>query len=198
MALREETVHGWPCNFYANDVVKVGTKAGRFTLKVPVNEMSWFATRLRAELIKQELTLADDLPIDEAGEVAMRAKMEAAAQEAVKKTALRKTIADAASSPRRKAAAALEAAERQAMLAEQKRKLCEGEHRLVNLNAKMAKAAPLVSQLAGVVPGAEALQTKMEWFMVWQRLEPKLPNAAHMRTLLRFEPLTLCACDVRA
>ena len=71
MALREETVHGWPCKFYANDVVKVGTKATRFTLKVPADEVSWFATRLRAELIRRELAVAAELPTDRAGEAAM-------------------------------------------------------------------------------------------------------------------------------
>ena len=65
---REETVHGWPCKFYANDVVKVGTKATRFTLKVPADEGSWFATRLRAELIRRELVVAAELPTDGAGD----------------------------------------------------------------------------------------------------------------------------------
>ena len=61
MALREETVHGWSCKFYQGDVVKIGTKASRFTLKVPADEVSWFATRLRAELIRRELASATEM-----------------------------------------------------------------------------------------------------------------------------------------
>ena len=61
--LRSEVIHGWPCKFYDNCCVTVGTRtADRFTIKhaikVPADEVSWFATRLRAELIESELALA--------------------------------------------------------------------------------------------------------------------------------------------
>ena len=55
----------------------VGTASDRFTIKVPADESSWVATRLRAELIKRELATATELPVDEAGEAAMAAKAEA-------------------------------------------------------------------------------------------------------------------------
>lgn len=51
------------CKFYNNCCVTVGTRAAdRFTIKVPADEVSWFATRLRAELIESELALAEELP----------------------------------------------------------------------------------------------------------------------------------------
>jgi hypothetical protein len=112
MSLRDETVHGWPCKFYANDVAKIGKKATRFTLKVPADEVSWFATRLRAELIRQELAVAAELPIDEAGEAVMAAKAAAAAKKAEQRTDSKQAAAERAASPRRKAVAKLEAAAR--------------------------------------------------------------------------------------
>ena len=45
--LRTETIHGWPCKFYDDGLVKVGTTAARFTIRVPADEGAWFATRLR-------------------------------------------------------------------------------------------------------------------------------------------------------
>ena len=121
----DETVHGWPCKFYANDVVKVGTKATRFTLKVPADEGSWFATRLRAELIRRELAVAAELPTDGAGEAAMAAKAAAAAKQAAQLAASKQIAADRAASPRWKAAAKVEAAVHHEMIAGQKRKLAE-------------------------------------------------------------------------
>ena len=121
MALREETVHGWSCKFYNGGVVKVGTKATRFTLKVPTDEVSWFSTRLRAELIKRELATADELTVDEAGEAAMATKAAGAAAVAATKAALRKAVADEAASPRKKAAARVEAAAHHEQLAAAKR-----------------------------------------------------------------------------
>ena len=50
--LRTETIHGWPCKFYDNGTVNVGTfAADRFSIKLPPDEGAWFTTRLRAELI---------------------------------------------------------------------------------------------------------------------------------------------------
>ena len=73
--LRKDTIHGWRCSFYDNDRVMVGTTArSRFTMNVPADETSWFATRLRAELIERELATAEELPTDEADEAAMAAK----------------------------------------------------------------------------------------------------------------------------
>ena len=77
--LRTDHIHGWACKFYDRDVVMVGTGADRFTIKVPTDELSWVATRLRAELIKRELATAEELPTDEAGEAAMAAKSAAKA-----------------------------------------------------------------------------------------------------------------------
>ena len=53
--LSTEKVHGWPCKFYDDGLVKVGTKTDRFTIRVLADEGAWFATRLRAELIEREL-----------------------------------------------------------------------------------------------------------------------------------------------
>ena len=36
--LRTETIHGYVCKFYGGDVVKVGTTADRFTIKVLAEE----------------------------------------------------------------------------------------------------------------------------------------------------------------
>ena len=46
--VREEVIHGWPCKFYDNGNVNVGTRADdRFSVKVPADvELSWFTTRL--------------------------------------------------------------------------------------------------------------------------------------------------------
>ena len=97
----------------------VGTAADRFTIKVPIGEAWWFATRLRADLIKRELATADELPIDEAGEEAMAAKAAAKARGAAEKAASKK----AAAPPRKKAAAKLEAAQHHESVASQKRQL---------------------------------------------------------------------------
>ena len=62
--LRTTTIHGVVCKFYDGGVVKVGTTAAsRFTMKVPDDEISWFPTRLRAELVKRELATAAELPV---------------------------------------------------------------------------------------------------------------------------------------
>ena len=167
--LREETIHGVICKFYDGGVVKVGTKADRFTIRVPADEASWFATRLRAELIERELATADELPMDEAGEAAMEAKAAANSREAAKKAAWKTLAAQQKASPRRKAAAALEAAEHHAAIAEQKRRLAEGQAKLAGVQAKVAKVAPFVAQLAKVepkvAPKAAPLQTKLDSFM---------------------------------
>ena len=162
---RKETIHGLECKWYDGGTVVVGTTAARFTVKVPADEVSWFSTRLRAELIKRQLATADELPVDEAGEAAMAAKAAATAKRAGHRAASKQAAADRAASPRRKAAAALEAAEHTAMRAEQKRSLAESEHRLAELSAKAAKIAPLVTQVAKVAPAAAILQTKLEAFM---------------------------------
>jgi phage-related minor tail protein len=163
MALREETVHGWSCKFYQGDVVKIGTKASRFTLKVPADEVSWFATRLRAELIRRELASATELPVDEAGEAALAAKAAAAGKRAAERAASQQTAADRAASPRRKAAAKVEAAAHHEMIAGQKRKLAEAELKYAKVTAKVAQAAPLVAGLAKVA--SAPLQTKLESFL---------------------------------
>ena len=160
---RDETVHGWPCKFYANDVVKVGTKATRFTLKVPADEGSWFATRLRAELIRRELAVAAELPTDGAGEAAMAAKAAAAAKQAAQLAASKQITAGRAASPRRKAAAKVEAAAHHEMIAGQKRKLAEAELKYAKVTAKVAQAAPFVAGLAKVA--SAPLQTKLESFL---------------------------------
>ena len=159
MALREETVHGWSCKFYNGDVVKIGTKASRFTLKVPADELSWFATRLRAELIRRELASATELRVDAAGEAAMAAKAAAAANQAAQRAASKRAAANRAESPRRKAAAKVEAAAHHEMVAGSKRKLAEAELKLAKVTAKVAQAVPLVAGMAKVAP--VPLQTKL-------------------------------------
>jgi len=149
MALREETVHGWSCKFYHDDVVKLGTKASRFTLKVPADELSWFGTRLRAELIRRELASASELRVDEAGEDAMAAKAAGTAKQAAQRAALKQATANRAASPRRKA---VEAAAHHETVAGQKRKLAEAELKLAKVTAKVAQAAPLVAGLAKMAP----------------------------------------------
>ena len=151
---RKETIHNVECKWYDGGTVVIGTTTARFTIKVPADEVSWFSTRLRAELVKRELATADELPLDEAGEAAI---------EAAKKAARKKAVAAQAASPRRKTAAALEAAENAAMRAEQKRSLAESEHKLAEVTSKVAKVAPCVAQLAKVAPAH--LQTKLESFL---------------------------------
>ena len=156
-------MHGWSCKFYQGDVVKIGTKASRFTLKVPADEVSWFATRLRAELIRRELASATELPVDEAGEAALAAKAAAAGKRAAERAASQQTAADRAASPRRKAAAKVEAAAHHEMIAGQKRELAEAELKYAKVTAKVAQAAPLVAGLAKVA--SAPLQTKLESFL---------------------------------
>lgn len=160
---RKETIHNVECKWYDGGTVVIGTTTARFTIKVPTDEVWWFSTRLRAELIKRELATADELPLDEPGEAAMAAKAAAAADEAAKKAARQTAVARQAASPRRKTAAALEAAEKAAMRAEQKRSLAESQLKLAEVKAKVAKVAPCVAQLAKVAPAP--LQTKLETFL---------------------------------
>ena len=164
--VKEDRVHGHVCKFYDGGVVKVGTSAARFTIKVPADEVWWFSTRLRAELIKRELVNAEELPRNEAGEAALTAKQMAVAAGTAKRAALK----DAASSPQKRAAARLEAAVHHAALAETKRQLAESEYGLAVVKSKVAKVAPLVTDLAkelAALPKAKpALQHKMDAFMV--------------------------------
>ena len=90
--LREEKIHGWPCKFYDNGVVMVGTTADRFSIKLLADEGAWFATKLRAELVARELATEEELPIDEAGEAAMATKEAAKARARAMKAALNITI----------------------------------------------------------------------------------------------------------
>ena len=137
--LRTEKVHGVQCKFYDGDVVKVGTTAARFTIKVPADEASWFSTRLRTELIKRKLAEAAELPVDEAGEAAMAAKAAEVAK-AAERRAASKEAAAAASSPRKKAAAALEQAMSHAQLAEK-------QYEVAEVQAKVARVWKAASTL---------------------------------------------------
>ena len=78
-------MHGWPCKFYDNGIVKVGTKAARFTLRAVAGEH--FASLLRAELLKRKLAQADELQTDIAGQEALAAVAEAAAERAAARKA---------------------------------------------------------------------------------------------------------------
>jgi hypothetical protein len=143
--LRTETIHGFSCKFYDNAVVMVGTTSGRFSLHVPAEQMSWFSTRLRAELIKRELATADNLVVDEAGEAAMAkfnaAKVRAAASKAAS------IVAREAEIKRERVAAALDTAKQNEANAGLKRQLAEGRLKVADLQAKVAKAAvPLMSE----------------------------------------------------
>jgi len=61
--VEEIEVHGWPCKFYENGIVKVGTQAEtRFTLRTTTGKH--FANLLRSELIKRELATVADLPVN--------------------------------------------------------------------------------------------------------------------------------------
>ena len=84
------------CEFYDGGVIRVGTTAAcRFTINMAADEELWFSTRLRGQniLITHELAAADELPVDEAGEVAMAAKAAAAVKEAEKRAAWKKHMA---------------------------------------------------------------------------------------------------------
>ena len=149
--LRTELVHGWPCKFYDNGGVTVGTRAAdRFTIKVPTNEVSWFATRLRTELIERELATAEELPIDEAGEAAMAAKAAAKVRAAATKSAQQPV--KNAEAAKAKAAAALDAAKYDEMVAGHKRRVAETKLKIAKTTVKMAKAAPLVAGLVQQIP----------------------------------------------
>ena len=145
--LRTETIHGWPCKFYDNDVVVVGTTTGRFSIKLPASEDTWFATRLRAELIKRELATADELVVDEAGEAAMTA-FNAAKERAAASIAASKVVREA-EIKRDRVAAALNAAQHNEANAGLKRQLAQGRLTLADMQVKVAKAAtPLMSEKA--------------------------------------------------
>ena len=163
--LRTEKIHGWPCKFYDNGGVTVGTRAAdRFTIKVPADEVSWFATRLRTELIERELATADELPTDEAGEAAMAAKAAAKAHLAAKKAAQR-PIKDAEAT-KAKAAAALDAARYDEMVAGHKRRVAETNLNVAKTTVKLAKTIPLVAELVQQLPElalkAAPLQAKLD------------------------------------
>ena len=145
--LRTETVHGWECKFYTNSIVMVGTTTGRFSMNVPADEVSWFATRLRAELIKRMRATADELPMDADGEAAMAAcnaaKVRAAALTAASK------VARVAESKKERAAAALDAAKFHEETAGLKRRKAEVQLNMADMQAKVAKAAvPVISEKA--------------------------------------------------
>ena len=159
--LRTETIHGWVCKFYDNGTVMVGTTSDRFAIKVATDEASWFATRLRTELIKRELVAANELPVDESGETMLAAKSAANARAAAQKAAAKK----AAASPAKKAAARLEAAQHHERIAGHKRQLAELGVKHAKLMANVAKAVPLAAQLATVAPAAAPIQAKLEAFM---------------------------------
>jgi len=147
--LRTEKVHGVQCKFYDGDVVKVGTTAARFTIKVPADEASWFSTRLRTELIKRKLAEAAELPVDEAGEAAMAAKAADVAKAAERRAASKEAASAAASSPRKKAAAALEQAMSHAQLAEKQYEVAEVQAKVARVwkaASTLAKAAPKAAQ----------------------------------------------------
>ena len=179
--LRAETIHGWPCKFYDNGVVWVGTTANRFTMNVPADESSWVATRLRAELIRRELATADELAIDEDGEAAMAAKSAAKASATMEKNAKAK----AAASPRKKAAAVLEAAQRQERMAEGKRRLAEHDVYIAKEKHKVAKALSAVAKAADTAElssVAAPIQAKMELFLRQPPLLGKRPGAPPPRS----------------
>ena len=197
--LRTATIHGVVCKFYDGGVVKVGTSAAsRFTIKVPKDEESWFPTRLREELVKRELATAGDLLADETGEAAMAAKAAASAEEASRRAAWKKAVADEAAEPRRQAAAALESAEHAKRIASKKRELAEKNLELAedmaafkraapNARAQMEAAAPLLADLAAKVAPesrakleaataqlevAQSSQRKLEAF--WGKVEVRI------------------------
>ena len=141
--LRTETIHGWPCKFYDNGRVNVGTRAAdRFTINLPADEEPWFSTKLRAELIERELATAEELPVDEAGEAAMAAKAAAKEHKTVQSAAAKKVAASTAA--KEKAAAAVEAGKYDESMARLKRKRAENTH----IKAKMAAMHCKVEQLA--------------------------------------------------
>ena len=160
--LREEKIHGWPCKFYDNGVVMVGTTADRFSIKLLADEGAWFATKLRAELVARELATAEELPIDEAGEAAMATKEAAKARARAMKAALNITIK--AEAVHARAAAALARAELDVEFAPLKRDLAEKEFKIAQKEAKVAKLAPVLAQAAEHMPKAASLQTKLESF----------------------------------
>ena len=165
--LRTETVHGWRCNFYDNGGVTVGTRAAdRFTIKVPADEVSWFATRLRAELIERELATAEELPMDEAGEAAIAAKAAAKARAAATKAAQQRVNTAVAANA--KAEAALKAAKHDEELAPRKRELAELKVKHAGTKVKVAKALPLVAgleqELPALAPKLAPHQAKLESF----------------------------------
>lgn len=150
------------CKFYDGGIIKVGTTAaGRFTMKVPSDEESWFATRLRAELIKRELATAAELPTDEAGEAAMATKAEAVAKDAAARAAWKQARADHNASPRRRATANLEAAQEEERIAGMQQKIAEKKRQIAeieveqrhldkkqdNVRAKVEKVKALAKQL---------------------------------------------------
>ena len=132
----------------------VGTDSDRFTIKVPPDESSWVATRIRAELIKRELAAAEELPVDEAGEIAMAAKATAktlASNAAAAKKAAKKA---AAANPVNKAAAALEAAQHHEKIAEQKRRFAEGNLQVAQQHRKISKVLQQVTEVVETLPAA--------------------------------------------
>ena len=158
-------MHGWPCKFYADDVVKVGTKATRFTLKVPADEVSWFATTQVTCRADQTRAGRGGRAPDRSGRRGChgRAKAAAAAKQAAQLAASKQITAGRAASPRRKAAAKVEGAVHHEMIAGQKRKLAEAELKYAKVTAKVAQAAPFVAGLAKVA--SAPLQTKLESFL---------------------------------
>jgi phage protein D len=168
--LRTETVHGIVCKFYDRDIVKVGTTAAaRFTIKVSADEVWWFSTRLRAELIKRELASAKELATDEKGEAAMAAKVDATAKAAAESALRLEAHRKAEASPRKRAAAALEQAESHAELAEQKRKLAKAWHNLTVVQAKVAQVGKVAGDLAQVAP--KPVQAQLQ---DWLRAQPSI------------------------
>ena len=167
---RKETVHDVECKWYDGGTVVIGTTSARFTIKVPADEVSWFSTRLRAELIRRELATADELPLDELGEAAMAAKAAGAAAVAANRAARKKAVEDEVASPRKKAAARVAAAAHHEQLAAAKRTRAECDLAQANFDSRRAqvanKVAPLAAQLADAAPAAAILQTKLESFLM--------------------------------
>lgn len=78
--LRTETLFGIVCHVYDGGVVKVGTNADRWTLRLKANEE--LVPRLRAALVKRGLGSAEELPedVDAAAAIPMQPPPHSAAE----------------------------------------------------------------------------------------------------------------------
>ena len=148
--LRTETIHGWPCKFYDNGTVNVGTRAAdRFSIKVPPDErhgsLQGFAPSSSSGSWRRRRSC-------QRTRLAKRPWQRRQQPRRVGHRGRRKSGSTKLWQPRQAAAAARDTARHHEAVAGHKRQLAELDHKIAVKTVKLAKAVPLVRGLCRSCP----------------------------------------------